>query len=99
MMTGAWPEASRPFARRAAPRRFARTAAAAVRTAFASRGELLHVMLEQPLHLAVHRHEHGEEIEKVLPFVVPVAHRPRVGPLVDRMVGIDDVRPGVALRE
>src|SRR5690349_24307594 len=100
MITGAWPEASPPFAWPAAPRRLARTAAGAgVRTAFVSRGELLHVMLEEPLRLAVDRHEHSKEVEEVLPFGVAVAHGPCVGALVDRMVRIDDVRPAVALGE
>ena len=52
----------------------------------AMRAELLHVQLEQALHLAVDHHERAPEVEEVLPLGVAVAHRPGVRALVDRRV-------------
>src|ERR1700745_329322 len=57
--------------------------------------ELLHVMLEQPLDLAIDGEVAAVEIHEAFPLGIAVADRERVRPAVERIARIDHVRPAV----
>src|SRR5437868_1629414 len=62
--------------------------------------ELLHMILEQPLDLAVDGKKAAIEIEEALPLRVAIADRERVRPTIERIARIDHMRPAfVALGE
>src|SRR5437660_7837348 len=57
--------------------------------------KLLHMMLQQALHLAVDSEITAIEVHEALPFRVAVANCERVRPAVKRIARIDHMRPAI----